>query len=214
MSIMRAVVRRGAMASAAPQWKQQAWTRRWASTEAEAEKKEQAEETKAEHEADHSGEGHLECPKEKKIHELTKNVAYALAEADNARKIAARDVDNARQFALKSFAKDLLDVVDNLDRAVSSVTPAQLESEPAVGVLHKGVSMTQHTLLKVLEKNGVEKQKLTIGDVFDPNLHEAIFMMPNSETSTPGSVGTIVKSGFNYKERVLRATQVGVFQED
>ena len=186
-----------------PSWAAQA---RWCSAKAE---EKAAEETTA------AAEDELEeCPKELKIRELSKQVAYSLAEADNARKIATKDVELARQYALKSFAKDMLDVVDNLSRAVGSVKPEALEQEPSMKALHKGVTMTQHSLAKSLEKHGVVEQKVAIGDEFDPKYHDALFTSPNTESSTPGTVSNIVKAGFNYKERVLRASQVGVFQEE
>ena len=196
---------------AAPQWQQQAWTRRWASTTTDAAEKAEEHLPEETHEEGTTAEVD---PKDAKIAELSKQVAYSLAEAENARKIAVRDVDTARQYALKSFAKELLEVVDNLDRALGSVTKEKLEEDASLATLHKGVTMTQGTLTRILTKNGVTKQVVNNGDKFDPNLHEALFNIPNTADSTPGTVGNVIKNGFDYKERVLRASQVGVFQED
>eukprot|EP01064_Diplonema_japonicum_P037179 TRINITY_DN8644_c0_g1_i1.p1 TRINITY_DN8644_c0_g1~~TRINITY_DN8644_c0_g1_i1.p1 ORF type:complete len:219 (+),score=72.58 TRINITY_DN8644_c0_g1_i1:52-657(+) len=152
-------------------------------------------------------------PKDLKIEELSKSLAYSLAEADNARKIAMRDVDNAKKYALKNFAKDLLDVADNLDRASSAVTEEESAAHPTVGNLKKGVDMTNHSLHKILAQHGIDIQEVAEGDEFDPQYHEAIFNIPATEGKTPNTIGTIVKKGYNYKARVLRPSQVGVFQE-
>ncbi|KAJ9454426.1 GrpE protein-like protein [Diplonema papillatum] len=151
--------------------------------------------------------------KDKKIEDLTKSLAYSLAEAENARKIALKDVDNARKYALKGFAKELLDVGDNLERALGSVKKEQIEGSPDVAALHKGVEMTNHLLHRVLERHGITIQKVAIGQEFDPQCHEALFNIPATADSKPGTIGNIIKTGYDYKERVLRPTQVGVFSE-
>eukprot|EP01059_Diplonema_ambulator_P022266 TRINITY_DN374_c1_g1_i1.p1 TRINITY_DN374_c1_g1~~TRINITY_DN374_c1_g1_i1.p1 ORF type:complete len:198 (+),score=80.35 TRINITY_DN374_c1_g1_i1:46-639(+) len=152
-------------------------------------------------------------PKDAKIEELTKSLAYSLAEADNARKIAAKDVTNAKKYALSSFAKELLDVADNLDRAASAVSEDEAQAHPTVGQLKKGVDMTNHSLHRILSNHGIDTHSIAIGDDFDPNFHDALFNVPLAEGMKPNTIANIVKKGYNYHDRVLRPSQVGVFGE-
>ena len=148
-----------------------------------------------------------------KIEQLQKDLAYALAEGDNARKIAKKDIEAARKFALQKFAKDLLEVSDNMDRAISSVNEEQRSESKEVQTLFKGIELTKHSLAKALQSHGVEAQEVQVGDAFDPNIHEALFNIPLAEGKEPNTIGNIIKVGYNYRERVLRASQVGVFND-
>eukprot|EP01083_Nonionella_stella_P031619 86591_1 len=105
----------------------------------------------------------------------------SLAEQENIRGIAKRDVENARQFAVTSFAKSLLDTSDNLTRAMDAV-PEELrkdtENHPVLATLYEGIQMTDDGLTKALAKNKLSKFGAA-GDKFDPNLHEALFEYPD-----------------------------------
>eukprot|EP01065_Artemidia_motanka_P032307 TRINITY_DN39321_c0_g1_i1.p2 TRINITY_DN39321_c0_g1~~TRINITY_DN39321_c0_g1_i1.p2 ORF type:complete len:253 (+),score=99.37 TRINITY_DN39321_c0_g1_i1:64-759(+) len=185
------------------QLQQLADQRRFCATEAEAKKKESTEE------APEAEEGEEKDEKEKQIEELRNNLAYALAETDNVRKIARRDVDSARQYALRGFAKELLEVADNMERATASVGQAD-HSDPKVSALLDGIRLTAHSLSRAFEANGIKKMEVADGDEFDPDRHEALFNIPWSEGKTEGTVGQVVKSGYDYRGRVLRAAQCGV----
>ena len=105
----------------------------------------------------------------------------ALAEAENTRRRAERDVADARSYAVSSFAKDMLDVSDNLSRAVGAVDPATLDGAPdAVKNLVEGVAMTEKALLSKMERHGVKKVDPQPGDAFDP--HRLAGTLP---TATP-----------------------------
>merc|ERR1712137_1343150 len=138
----------------------------------------------------------------------------SLAEQENTRRIAKRDVDSARQFAIKSFAKSLLDTSDNLSRALEAV-PEDLrkdkENHPVLATLYEGIEMTDMGLTKAFETNGLVKYA-EAGDSFDPNLHDALFEYqdPNIE---PGTVGQVMKKGFMLNDRVLRPAEVGVVKK-
>ena len=135
-----------------------------------------------------------------------------LADMENVRAIARRDVEQGKAYALQSFSKRLLDVVDNLSRAVESV-PADLRSKDAAGPvlynLYIGVDATHRDFVKLLGQQGIEPFGKP-GDKFDANRHEAMLEVPASEGVPVGSVATVLKTGFILKDRVIRAAQVAV----
>lgn len=102
----------------------------------------------------------------------------ALADAENVRKRAARDRQEAGQYAIAGFARDLLSVADNLQRALASVDAQAKAADPALQALTSGVEMTEKELLSVLERHGV-KQIPALGEVFDPHVHEALYEVPD-----------------------------------
>ena len=111
---------------------------------------------------------------ESQIKDLKDNFLRSLAEQENTRRIAARDVANAKSYAIASFAKSLLDTSDNLSRALDSV-PEDMRDDrdghPILANLYEGISMTEAGLSKAFEKNGLKKFG-SRGEKFDPNLHE------------------------------------------
>ena len=121
---------------------------------------------------------------------------------------------NARDFAIQNFAKDLVDSVDNLDRALATVPEEKLtEAEKSEHLqdlvnLYKGIQMTEGILLSTLKKHGLERFD-PINEKFNPNEHEATFMapMPDKENNT---VFHTQQKGFKLNSRVLRAAKVGV----
>ena len=146
---------------------------------------------------------------EAEIKEMKEKVIRSYAEEENVRRIAKRDVANAKQYANVGFAKSLLDVADNLDLALASVKTEEAEKDPAASfkVLMEGVEMTNSGLLKAFNQHGIEKFG-DEGEKFDPNLHDAIFNMPDP-SKEEGSIGQVIKKGYKMKDRVIRAAQVG-----
>ena len=140
------------------------------------------------------------------IKELKDQMLRSLAEQENTRRIAQRDVSQAKQFAIQSFAKSLLETSDNLERALQFATEDEQTS-----ALYEGVKMTENLLLKAFEKNGLMKFG-TVGDVFDPNQHEALFEYEDA-SGEAGTVGQVMKSGFLLHSRVLRPAEVGVIKK-
>jgi molecular chaperone GrpE len=135
----------------------------------------------------------------------------SLAEQENTRRIALRDVDSARQFAIKSFAKSLLDVSDNLSRALDAVPEdmrADKDGHSVLATLYEGIQMTDRELTKAFELNGLVKYGQP-GDIFDPNLHEALYEYADP-VKEPGTVGQVMTPGFMLNKRVLRPAEVGV----
>jgi molecular chaperone GrpE len=132
----------------------------------------------------------------------------ALAETENQRRRAQRDTDDARKYAATNFAKDMLDVADNLRRAIGSLDAASLQDDRAKALV-EGVAATERALLAALERHGIKRIDPEIGEKFDPHSHEAMFEVPN--TGKPGgSIVQVVQAGYRMHDRLLRPAMVGV----
>jgi molecular chaperone GrpE len=129
----------------------------------------------------------------------------AVAELDNVRKRASRDVENAHKFALERFATDLLAVCDSLEMAIATGDEASVES------LMEGSEATLKLLGSVLQRFGVEEVD-PLGEPFDPELHEAMTMQPSADAE-PGSVLTVFQKGYALNGRLLRPARVVVAAE-
>jgi molecular chaperone GrpE len=141
--------------------------------------------------------------------ELKDRLLRTLADMDNMRKRTAREVADAQLRGITSFAHDILGVADNMRRALDAVSPeARRGAQAAVTALIDGIELTERELLKALEKNGV-RQFAPQGEKFDPNLHQAIFEVPDASVPA-GSVVQVVQPGYMIGDRVLRPAMVGV----
>lgn len=137
-----------------------------------------------------------------------------IADFRNLQDRTQREVKNAREFAIQGFAKDLVDSVDNLDRALSMVPQAKLAVEEKsedlqdLANLYDGLKMTDGILHTTLKKHGLERFNPD-GEKFNPNEHEAVAQMPQADKED-GSVFFVQRTGFKLNGRILRAAQVGV----
>jgi molecular chaperone GrpE len=145
----------------------------------------------------------------KEAAELKDKLLRTLAEMENLRRRTGREVADARSYGIAGFARDILGVSDNLRRALDAVGGEARESlNPAMTSFIEGVELTERELLKVLEKHGVKRFD-PMGERFDPNVHQAMFEVP--EPSLPaGTVVKVVQAGFMIGDRVLRPALVGV----
>jgi molecular chaperone GrpE len=133
-----------------------------------------------------------------------------LAEMENLRKRTEREVSDMRQYGIASFARDVLAVADNMERALGALDAELSETaNPALKTLLEGVELTERELLKVLEKHGVKKFEPKKGDKFDPNLHQAMYELPDP-SQPAGTVAQVVQPGYMIGERMLRPAAVGV----
>jgi molecular chaperone GrpE len=141
--------------------------------------------------------------------DLKDRLLRTLAEMENLRKRTEREVADARQYGVAGFARDMLGVADNMRRALDAVSPELRGSaEAGLKALIDGVELTERELVKALEKNGV-RQFSPRGEKFDPNVHQAMFEVPNASVPA-GSVVEVVAPGYMIGERVLRPAMVGV----
>ncbi|WP_041802304.1 nucleotide exchange factor GrpE [Rhodopseudomonas palustris] len=132
-----------------------------------------------------------------------------LAEMENLRKRTAREVADARTYGIAGFARDVLDIADNLQRALDAVpADARATAEPGLKALIEGVELTERSMLNALEKNGVKKFD-PIGEKFDPNFQQAMYEVPDSSVAA-GTVVQVVQAGFTLGDRVLRPALVAV----
>lgn len=147
----------------------------------------------------------LEAEKE----EMRDQLLRTLAEADNIRKRAEREKADARVYAIEKFARDLLNVSDNLARALEALPDAEREVLTEAGQnLLGGIEMTQKELNTVLARHGVTLIEAEVGGAFDPNLHQAVANIPSEHPS--GSIASHFQSGWRIGDRVLRAAMVAV----
>lgn len=130
----------------------------------------------------------------------------ALAEAENIRKRGERDRREAEQYGSTRLARDLLPVFDNLTRALGAATD---ENRSQSAALIEGIELTLRELTNVMTKHGVKPISPAIGDVFDPQMHQAMFEAPLPGTKA-GQIIQVMTEGFLLHDRLLRPAQVGV----
>jgi molecular chaperone GrpE len=141
--------------------------------------------------------------------DLRDKALRTLAEMENLRKRTAREVTDARTYGITGFARDVLGIADNLQRALDAVPAETRESaDPMLKALIEGVELTERSLLNALEKNGVKKFDPS-GEKFDPNFQQAMYEVPDASVPA-GTVVQVVQAGYMIGERVLRPALVGV----
>ena len=123
--------------------------------------------------------------------------------------LTEREVSDARLYGIASFAREVLQVADNMHRALEAIGPELREhAEAKVKALIEGVELTERELLKALEKHGVKKFS-PLAEKFDPNVHQAMFELESVEVP-PGHVGQVIQAGYMIGDRVLRPALVAV----
>lgn len=155
--------------------------------------------------------------KQEEIEKMKDKVLRTYADMENIMERTKREAENSKKFAIQNFAKSLLDVADNLDRASSVVKEsfAKIDTSvdsagavPLLKTLLEGVEMTEKQLAEVFKKFGVEKYDPT-NEEFDPNRHNAVFQVPDS-TKSPDTVAVVLKAGYTLHDRIIRPAEVGV----
>src|SRR5947209_11947711 len=155
-------------------------------------------------------------PEEGSVEALTKEVAESrdkmlrtLAEMENLRQRTRREVADAKTYGITGFARDILDIADNLQRAMDAVpAEARATADPGLKGLIEGVELTERSLLNALEKNGVKKFDPS-GEKFNPNFQQAMYEVPDPSVPS-GTVAQVVQAGYMIGDRVLRPALVGV----
>lgn len=130
-----------------------------------------------------------------------------LADAENTKRRAERESNDARAYAIQKFARDLLGVADNLSRA-TALSPRDSQ-DPAVTNYIIGVEMTEKELLGAFERNGLKKIDPIKGEKFDPHLHQAVMEQPSDEVSA-GGVIQVLQAGYELMGRLVRPAMVAV----
>jgi molecular chaperone GrpE len=133
------------------------------------------------------------------------------AEAENTRRRAEKDVNDARAYAIQKFARDLLGVADNLARALEHAPKDG--DDPLARNLAVGLEMTEKELLSAFERNGLKRLSPARGEKFDPHLHQAV-MEQTSVTVAPGGVISVLQAGYELFGRIVRPAMVVVASKD
>ncbi len=152
----------------------------------------------------------VENPLQAELTKAKKQVAdyqSLIADFDNARKRLVQDAERQRKYAHEGMARDTLDAIDNLERAIAEARKAGDD-----GPLAKGVQATIGLFLDILKRYGVTRVAVEPGSPFDPNLHQAVMQQPSEEVQ-PGHVVQVLAHGFMIHDRVLRPASVIVAAE-
>jgi molecular chaperone GrpE len=145
---------------------------------------------------------------EAQINELTDRLLRAHADMENLRKRTERDKEDTAKYAITKFAREVLSIGDNLQRAIAAVPAGAADADPALKALVDGVSMTDREFLNILERNGV-KRLVPVGQPFNPHQHQAMVEVENREVA-PGTVVQVYQPGYVLEDRVLRPAMVVV----
>ena len=144
---------------------------------------------------------------EKALEDANSKALYAAAETQNVRRRLEAEKLQAANYATTVFAREMLSVKDNLDRALAAVTDVQRE-DPAMGKFLEGIQATSRELENVFSRHGITRVE-SIGQQLDPHRHQAMLEIP-SDSDEPGTIVEELQSGYMLKDRLLRPALVGV----
>ena len=145
---------------------------------------------------------------EDKLDRMKDQMVRALADAENTRKRAIKERQNASKYAVSNFARDIVSVADNLRRALESIPEETQKEFPQVKNLTQGIEATERELMRCFEKNGIAKLE-PLDQKFDPNFHEVMFEAPVPGKEN-GTIIQIIEPGYIINGRILRPARVGV----
>lgn len=140
---------------------------------------------------------------------LKDQLLRAVAETENLRRRAEKQIEEAGKFAITSFARDLINVQENLYRATGTIPETVIQENPALKNVVDGVEMTKRELNNVFERHGITRIEPAVGSAFDHNLHQAVVQIPDA-VNPPGSIANVMQAGYILKDRLLRPAMVGV----
>ena len=169
---------------------------------------EAAEEARAQAEGGDESAGGGNAGPEDQAEKYKEELMRAKAEMQNIRRRSEIDVEKAHKFALEKFVKELLPVLDSLEKAVESTEGHEVHNEEVVTRIKEGVDMTLDMFTRAMEKFNVE-QINPVGEPFDPQQHEAMSMVPSAEAE-PNTVIAVMQKGYTLNGRVVRPAMVMV----
>ncbi|MCC2979244.1 nucleotide exchange factor GrpE [Sphingomonas sp. IC4-52] len=143
---------------------------------------------------------------EAQLADAKQQTLYAQAETQNVRRRAEKDAADARAYAATAFARDVLSVNDNLERALAAI-PAELREDEKLKGLVTGLEATGRELTSVFQRHGLTRIE-AMGQPLDPNRHQAMVEMPSD--AEPGTIVQEMQSGWMIRDRLLRPSLVGV----
>ena len=146
-----------------------------------------------------------------KIKDLESKLLTSLADNENLRKRFDREKEDLGNYVISEFAKEILAVLDNLQRAMAIDLDEVKEKSSEISQLLEGIELTEKQIISTFEKFRIEKVK-SIGEQFDPNLHQAMFEVESNDHK-PGTIAEVVQEGYKIGERLLRPALVGVVKK-
>ena len=144
---------------------------------------------------------------EKALEEAHSKALYAAAETQNVRRRLEADKQQAANYAVTVFAREMLAVKDNLDRALAAVSDLQLQ-DPALGKFLEGIKATARELDNVFQRHGITRIE-SLRLKLDPHRHQAMLEVPTDDAE-PGTIVEELQTGYMIKDRLLRPALVGV----
>lgn len=145
---------------------------------------------------------------EERVRELEESLKRAVAEQENLRKRMEREKADTARYAIANFAREVLGIADNIERAIDAVPKDAAANDQALKTFLEGIEVTERELHKAMERHGIAKLNPE-GEKFDPNFHQAMFEIPTTEMPS-GMVMQVVQPGYLLEDRVLRPAMVGV----
>lgn len=134
------------------------------------------------------------------------NFLRAVAESENVKKRTEKDIESAHKYAVSGFAKDLIDVLENLHRSTDHVTEEQ-KADKTVSQILEGIELTRNEFIRVFKKYGLERISPKVGEKFDHNYHQAISQQ-KSDKYDPNSILNVTQAGYILNDRLIRPALV------
>ncbi len=151
--------------------------------------------------------GKSDLEKDEELAKMKDTVLRTMAEMENLRKRTEKEVVDAQKYAITSFAKDMIGVLENMRLAQNSIAEENLEENQPLKALSDGIALTANELLKAFEKYGIVRID-PMGEKFDHNFHQAMMEIESDEI--PGTVVLVMQAGYTFKDRLLRPAMVGI----
>jgi len=151
-------------------------------------------------------------PSEQEVAKLKDQLLRLAAEYDNFRKRSAKDIEEANKYGITKFARDMIEVLENLHRAESSVNTEMLESNETLKNIFSGVELTKKSLIDVFEKYGIKRLD-PMGEQFNHDFHQAIMQVPSKSHKT-GEIIQVIQAGYVVHDRLLRPALVAVAKSE
>ena len=147
-----------------------------------------------------------------KLKEIESKLLSSLAENENLRKRYDREKEDLSNYVISNFAKEILSVLDNLQRAIASVNSNEVkEKSDGLAQLFEGIELTEKQIISTFERFKIEQIK-SLGEQFDPNVHQAMFEVEKDDQEA-GTIAEVVQEGYKIGDRLLRPALVGVVKK-